>query len=136
MKGRLGDEIDVRPSIEECWNELHIRGALEDDVTLEDFLSVDEDFVSADWQTDADILDSVMSENDPTEEETEEREEEEDTPDLPKKVLEAFQIVRCGIQHVDDVPEDIFSVLNEYEHFFDKFCATNLKQQDIRTYFN
>ena len=54
----------------------------------------------ADYPTDADILNSVMSGNDATEEETEECEEEEDTLGLPKRVvLEAFQIVRCGIQH-------------------------------------
>ena len=91
----------------------------------------------ADYPTDADILDSVMSGNVVTEEETEECEEEEDTPGLSERaVLEAFQIVRRGIQHADDVPENIFSALNKCEHFFDKFCATNLKQQHIRTYFN
>ena len=42
------DEIDARPSIEECWDELRVRSAQDDDVTLENFLSIDEDLVVAD----------------------------------------------------------------------------------------
>jgi len=93
------DEIDAKPCVQECWNDLRRMGVIENDATLADYLQVDEDLVIADYPTDVDIFDSVVREEGQIEEDLEGDEPEEGVAPCPSKqeVLHEFQIFRRGV---------------------------------------
>jgi len=43
-------------AIEECWNQLQVRGIINEEIPLDEFLGVDEDVTVAEYPTDNEIL--------------------------------------------------------------------------------
>ncbi|KAK9751721.1 hypothetical protein QE152_g4790 [Popillia japonica] len=65
-------EVSTLPYMEDCWNQLQSTGAINDEVSLNEFLYVDEDVIVAQYPTD-DILNSLKaSENQEEDDEAEE----------------------------------------------------------------
>lgn len=120
----MEEEIDAISSVEECWNELQKVHAIENDLTLDDCVRIDENFVIGDYAIDADILDLVVPKESQTEKDLEEDKPEGNVSCCPSKreVPHAFEIVHDFM----NVPEDIFEALNQFEHFSDQLCASKI----------
>ncbi|XP_054711365.1 tigger transposable element-derived protein 6-like [Uloborus diversus] len=128
------EEQDVFPHIQQSWETLHSQGHITDGIHLNEFLTVDDRLIVADYPTDEDILSSITG----TEKEIEEIEEiEYATITKPSKneMREAFETIRRGLQFVENVPDEVFSGLNKCEHFFDEHSIKQAVQQDIRSFF-
>lgn len=126
------EEISALPQLEDCWNQLQSTDAIDQDISLDEFLSVDEDVIVAEYPTDDDILSSLKD----TEDLGDDNEAEEIEVPKPskKEMMAAFETIRRGIQSEENVPDDIFQSLNKCEQFYEE-SASNLVQKDIRNYF-
>lgn len=123
---------NVLPQIEECWVHLQSVGKINDDVSLNEFLRVDEEVIVAEYPTDDDILSSVI--NTEVEDEGNETEDIEVPKPSKKEMMSAFETIRRGLQFVENVSDDIFQSLNKCEHLYEE-STSKFVQQDIRSYF-
>lgn len=129
------EEQDLFPQIQQSWENLHSQGHITDGIHLNDFLTVDDQLIVADYPTDEDILSSFHEIEEEIEEPEEVNEAENISKPSKKEMREAFETIRRGFQFVENVPDEVFTGLIKCEQFFDESTAKLAVQQDIRRFF-
>jgi|UniRef100_A0A2S2QVQ0 hypothetical protein len=109
------------------------------DMTLQDYLKIDEDITVYESPIDDDIVEDVKKKENSGEDRYED--ENESAEELPKlteeEILNAFSVVRNGLRQQVNIPYDIFMKLNEIETFFEKTTIyKNNKDMGFTDYFN
>lgn len=109
-----------------------------ENVTLQDYLEVDNDVVTSDHPTDQDILDSVSTPTAVTEEENNNESDEENLQRIPshKDVSKAFATLRDFFMTQDDMSDNIYDLLNELEKFYESNKAKKCRQNLITEFFS
>lgn len=123
------------------WNFLQTTGNVSNEVTLEDFITADEQVTVSDFPDDDDILHSVSKSSEPVEDDDDDDDENfEDQQDKRKptddEVLQSFKAIRLALHLKDEVPDSIFEYLNRCETFFERsILFKHRKQQKITHFF-
>ncbi|GBN02487.1 hypothetical protein AVEN_156650-1 [Araneus ventricosus] len=121
------------------WVQLREKEEINDDMLIDDFLSLDSEAETSETVTELDILDSVKNKNN-TAMNCNEDEDDEDGNDHDAEIskpsydemLKSFETIRRGLQFEENTPEGVFGPLQrcetyyERKHFFKQNTQTKL----------
>ncbi|GBN26131.1 hypothetical protein AVEN_265412-1 [Araneus ventricosus] len=126
------------------WIHLRKKEEINDDVLIDDFLSLDSEAETSETLTELDILDSVKNKNN-TAMNCDEDEDDEDGNDRDAEInkpsydemLKSLETIRRGLQFEENTPEGVFGALQrcetyyERKHFFLNKKVTQTKLTDF-----
>ncbi|GBN79762.1 hypothetical protein AVEN_56442-1 [Araneus ventricosus] len=117
------------------WIQPREKEEINDDLLINDFLSLDSEAETSETLTELEILDSVKNENNAAincdEEDGNDHDAEINTPSYDE-MLESFETIRSGLQFEENTPEGVFGELQrcevyyERKHFFKQKTQTKL----------
>ncbi|GBL71961.1 hypothetical protein AVEN_115006-1 [Araneus ventricosus] len=95
------------------WIQLREKEEINDDVLIDDFLSLDSEAETSETQTVLDILDNVKNKNNTTMNCDEDRNDHDAEINKPSydEMLKSFEIIRRGLQFEENTPEGVFGSL-------------------------
>ncbi|GBM91204.1 hypothetical protein AVEN_4238-1 [Araneus ventricosus] len=131
------DEDDIfLEELKKMWIQLREREEINDDVLIDDFLSLDSEAETSETLTELEILDSVKIKNNTAmncddDEDTNDHDAEIKKPSYDE-MLKSFETIRRGLQFEENTPEGVFGALQrcetyyERKHFFKQKTQTKL----------
>ncbi|GBN10323.1 hypothetical protein AVEN_266763-1 [Araneus ventricosus] len=109
------------------WIQLREKEEINDDVLIDDFLSLDSEAETSETLTELDILDSVKNKNN-TAMNCDEDEDDKDGNDHDAEIkkpsydemLKSFETIRRGLQLEENMPEGGFGALQRCETYYER----------------
>ncbi|GBM64408.1 hypothetical protein AVEN_135131-1 [Araneus ventricosus] len=112
------DEEESLEELKKMWIKLREKEEINDDVLIDDFLSLDSEAETSETLTELDILDGVKNKNNTAincdEDENDEDGNDHDTEiNKPSfdKMLKSFETILSGLQFEENTPEGLFGAL-------------------------
>ncbi|GBN06572.1 hypothetical protein AVEN_13860-1 [Araneus ventricosus] len=139
------DEDDILlEELKKMWIQLRETEEINDDVLIEDFLSLDSEAETSETLTELDIWDSEKNKNntamncneDEDDEDGNDHDAENNKPSYDE-MLKSFATIRRGLQFEENTPEGVFGALQrcqtyyERKHFFKQKTQTKLTDMSV-----
>ncbi|GBM64558.1 hypothetical protein AVEN_232736-1 [Araneus ventricosus] len=126
------DDIPLE-ELKKMWIQLREKEEINDDVLIDDFLSLDSEAETSETLTELDILDSVKNKNDTemncNEDDGNDRDAEINKPSYDE-MLKSFETIRRGLQFEENTLEGVFGALQRCKTYYERkhFFKQKLKQ--------
>ncbi|GBN35198.1 hypothetical protein AVEN_251094-1, partial [Araneus ventricosus] len=112
------DEDDIfLEELKKMWIQLREKEEINNDMLIDDFLSLDSEAETSETLTELDILDCVKNKNtamncdgDEDDEDGNDHDAEINKPSYDE-MLKSFQTIRCGLQFEENMPEGVFGCI-------------------------
>lgn len=119
------------------WEDLNSRMLVQSQISLDEFVNIDNSALVCGHLSEAEIIESVCGENI---ENLSDEDDEELSDKTVKKVSEksvrlALSSVQAYIESTDDVPDEIFSNISSLEFFVEQCVVKNKSQKKITDFF-
>ncbi|GBO39024.1 hypothetical protein AVEN_168415-1 [Araneus ventricosus] len=107
------------------WIQLREKEEINDEVLIDDFLSLDSEAETSETLTKLDILDSVKNKNNTTmncDEDDEDGNDQDAEINKPSYVemLKSFETIRRGLQFEESMPEGVFGALQRCDTYYER----------------
>ncbi|GBL73541.1 hypothetical protein AVEN_162480-1 [Araneus ventricosus] len=121
------------------WIQLREKEETNDDVLIDDFLSLDSEAETSESPTELDILDSVKNKNNTAmncdEDDKAGNDQGAEINKPSYEMLKSFETIRRGLQFEENRPEGVFGALQRCETYYEKKHFSKQKSQTKLTDF-